>query len=240
MSFDNYEFVGVDEMEKDTFKKVGKTKNLILQTTNESLFAFVYNDNGNHIAVPLPDFTLVYFDFAYNLNRSRKEKQKEMLSKLRDFKKFSEVSGETLYSFYGHSSSCIINLFTSIECFINHLIPEDKNYVDKKSNRTELYDKKQIQEQLAFWDKLKKVLPQFYDNKNFFAKSTPTNEHIVKLKELRDLIIHTKSDMTGELQIELFKKLLKFNYDETFKSVMKFMNFYIQDYIEECPCNNDF
>lgn len=231
-------------LKKDFFdedlKKLSKTHNIIIDTSDHGLlFAFIYNDNGNHITIPLPDFTLVYFDNAYKLNNDRKDKKKEMLSKLRDVKSFSEMNGEILYNFYGQSSSCIINLFTAIESFINHLLPENKTYSEVKNNRTELYSKKQIQEHIQFWDKLKKVLPQFY-KKNFFLKSTPTNEHIVRLKELRDKIVHTKSDDTGELQIELFRQILNFKYDETISAVAKFMNFYEENYIEDCPCNSDF
>lgn len=221
-------------------KKLSKTHNVIIETTNNDLlFAFIYNDNGKHVTIPLPDFTLVYFDFSYKLNIDRKESKNEMLTNLRDINNFSELNGETLYKFYGYSSSCIINLFTSIECFINHLLPENKNYVEVKNNRTEIYNKTQIQEQIQFWDKLKKVLPQLH-RKNFFQKSTPTNEHISKLKELRDKIVHTKSDNSGELQIELFKQILNFKYDETFSAVAKFMNFYEANYVEDCPCDKDF
>lgn len=229
------------EINKDKLKKVSKSHNIILNTSEHgALLAFIYNDNGHHITMPLPDFTLVHFDFSYRQNIERKISKTELLSKLKDVKNFNEMNSEVLYKFYGYSSSCIINLFTSIECYINHLLPENKVYSEKKNNRTEIYNKTQIQENIPFWDKLKKVLPQFYDNKNFFSKPTPTNNHITKLKDLRDKIIHTKSDDTGELQIELFKQILNFKYDDTFNAVTKFMNFYEENYLEECPCDNNF
>lgn len=234
-------YIAGEKITKEELKKVSKSHNIILNTSDHgALFAFIYNDNGHHITMPLPDFALVHFDFSYRQNIERKISKTELLSKLKDAKNFNEMNSEVLYKFYGYSSSCIINLFTSIECFINHLLPENKVYSEKKNNRTEIYNKTQIQEYIPFWDKLKKVLPQFYDNKNFFLKSTPTNDHITKLKELRDKIIHTKSDNTGELQIELFKQILNFKYDETFNAVTKFMNFYEENYVEECSCNNDF
>src|SRR5690606_29533275 len=128
---------------------------------------------------------------------------------------FDEVDSNKIYMYYGHASSCVINLFTSIECFINHLLPEDKVFTQVLKNRTESYNKKQIQESIAFWDKFRNVLHQFYGI-NFFSTKSKATQHIENLKELRDEIIHTKSDQTGELQIKMFKKILNFNYDETF------------------------
>lgn len=236
-NLEGFEYLSLPDMTKEKLKKVSKDNNIILTTTKEEkLFGFIHNHNGTYIPMPLPDFTLVYYDFAYRLNVWRKDHEKDVFTKLSNLNLFSEVNGKELYYFVGHSTSCIINLFTSIESFTNHLIPEDGNYHDVKNNRTEIYNKNQIQEYLQFWDKLKKVLPYFYENKNFFTKPTATTQQIVNLKELRDKIVHTKSDTTGEARIELFKKLMKFDYDATFEAVAKFMNFYEPGYIEPCPC----
>ncbi len=240
-NFEGMEIIDITELKEDTFKKESKlSKNLTIQTTDGSnIFAFIYNHNGKHIPMPLPDFTLVYFDFAHTLNNGRKIYQKQMFDRLTDITNFTEVSSREVYNYYGYSTSCIINLFTSIECFINHLIPDSAIYIEKRTNKTEIYDKKQIQVGIPFMDKLKKVLPQLKGNKNFFQHPTPTNAHIIKLKELRDEIIHTKSDNNGNIASELFKKIIKFDYDQTFDAVSKLMNFYEPDYVEECPCENE-
>ncbi len=98
----------------------------------------------------------------------------------------------------------------------------------------------QIQEFVSFMDKLKKVLPSFHEKKNFFKDRTPTNQHIINLKELRDEIVHTKSDSKLETSIELFRRLLNFKYDETLDAVASLMNFYKPNYIETCNCGKDF
>ncbi|MCY0977175.1 hypothetical protein PGH12_01340 [Chryseobacterium wangxinyae] len=236
----DYDVVEIKDLNNEYFKKARKSRNVIIETSlDEKIFAFIYDNNGKHITIPIPDFTLVYYDFAYKLNAQRKQLSKDIFEKLNDYSKFSEVNSDLLYNFYGYSSSCIINLFTSIESFINSMLPVDQEYKNVLNNKTEIYNREQIQLNISFFDKLKKVLPQFY-NKNFFLHQTLTNQHIYKLKELRDKIIHTKSDSTGELQIEIFRDLLKFKYDDSFEAVKKLINFYKVDYIVDCSCNKDF
>ncbi|KAA5533973.1 hypothetical protein [Paenimyroides baculatum] len=236
-----FEFVPVDNLDKSTLARASKSNFVILQTSDSSnLHAFIYNHSGKHITIPMPDLTLVYYDFAYKLNVRRKELSKEMLHKLGDVKTFSETNSDLLYNFYGYSSSCIINLFTTLESFINSLLPVNKNYEQKLKNRTEVYNRDQIQLTFSFYDKINKVLPYFYEGKDYFKKATPKNQHIKNLKELRDMIIHTKSDDNGKSQIEIFKKILNFKYDDTFLAVRDFINFYTNNYVIDCPCNEDF
>ena len=77
-------------------------------------------------------------------------------------------------------------------------------------------------------------------SKNFFLNPTPTNQNITNLKNLRDEIIHTKSEIDYSKQQILLKSVLSFKYDQTFEAVAKFMNFYKPDYITECNCGADF
>lgn len=212
---------------------------LELTDSKELIYGFIYNHKGRYISIPLPDYTLVYFNFAYTLNIERKNQQEKLLSLLSNVETITHDSSNELYNFYGIASSYVVNLFTSMESFINSLLPDDGKYMSYGKKRTEIYDKMQIQESISFLDKLKLVLPQFH-KKNFFNNKTPTNQHIYNLKELRDEIVHTKSDSKLELSIELFKRLLNFKYDETLDSVAAFMNFYKPNYIEPCNCGKEF
>jgi hypothetical protein len=97
--------------------------------------------------------------------------------------------------------------------------------------------KKQIQVSISFMDKLTQVLPAA-NTISFFKKNrTPTNAHIYKLKDLRNDIVHTKSDRTEQNNVEILKRLFSFKYDETFEATFKLFNFYRPGFIEECPCD---
>lgn len=230
----------VDRRDKKTLKN--NKNDIAFVKTTEDLFikGFIHNYNGNYTVVPMPDLTLVYFDHAYYMNKVRKEKEKELFQKLNSEEEVAEEATNEIYHYYGHASNCIISLFTAMESFINHLIPDSENFKRQLKNRTEIYSKEQIQEHINFNDKLKIVLPYFFEGKNFFKKSTPVNQVLSSLKELRDDIIHTKSEKNFEKQEKLFERVLKFKYDKAIEAVGTFMNFYIPDYLVECDCGVDY
>jgi hypothetical protein len=229
----------VNEIDQAFLKRNSKDNNVILLTeSGERIFSFVHNNNGIQCLIPVPDFSLVNYNFAYKLNLQRKGLMKDLLNNLADLRNPNEVSNTIAYDFQGCASSCIIFLYTAIECFVNDLIPDNFSHHITCERKTEIYSKKQIQISFSLMEKLTNILPLAL-NKNFFDKSTPSNSHIYHLKELRNDIIHTKSDTIGQNNIDILKRLLKFKYDETFSSTFKLFNYYRPGFIEECPCNEN-
>lgn len=224
-------------------QKRSKSKDIYLESeSNHLIKSLLLKKNGKEFIIPIPDLSLVYFDSAYNLNVLRKDQELKLYEKLMITpNSLGEDATNEVYRYYGYASSFIISLFTSIESFINHIIPDEGIYIREiPKRRTEHYNKEQIQRELPFNEKTRKVLPFFFDKKNFFLKSTLANEKLNKLKELRDDIVHTKSDSSFKSQEELIKKLLNFPFEETLESVAKFMNFYKPNFITECQCGLNF
>lgn len=233
------EFINVAS--KELVKKAKKSDLYIKTDRGFLIKAFPVNYEGKNALIPIPDLSLVYFDSAYNLNVLRKEKEKELFEKIiTSEKKLGEDATNEIYRYYGFASSCIISLFTAIESFINHIIPNNKPYIKQLKNKTEIYTKEQVQKSISFSEKTKEVLPYFFDGKNYFKHSSASNQHITNLKHLRDEIVHPKSEITFQKQEELIKRLLNFKYDKTFESVASFMNYYEKGYITECDCGLDF
>lgn len=238
----NGKMVYVDIKNSDTEKELSKRRGTVayVQTEDDIVYAgFVHNIKGKDYVFPVPDPTLIYFNNAQLSLASIAENKNKLIEKLDFREKLSEPALNEIYNFYGVTSGFVIFLFTAIESFINHIIPEDFEYKNILKNKTEVYTKQQIQENIDFKSKLTKVLPQATGN-NFFLKSTPTNERLWKLKEFRDDIIHTKPGQSELKYDNLIKDSLKFKYEETLGAVAKFMNFYKPDYIVECDCGLDF
>lgn len=230
-------------IEKDSkdLIRLAKEKDLFIATDKEFLIkAFPFKYKGSNALIPIPDLSLVYFDSAYQLNRDRVKMEEKLFSKLVNQKQMGEDATNEIYRYYGYASSCIISLFTSIESYINHIIPSNKPYAKILKNKTELYTKEQVQKGVSFDAKVKEVLPFFFENKNFFKNTSLSSQYITNLKNLRNEIVHPKSEASFSAQEDLIKRLLNFKYDKTFEAVMKFMNFYTKDYIVECDCGLDF
>lgn len=225
----------------DTQKVLKEAKGrvgFINSTYDENIFSMVYNDNGTFCMIPIPDFSLMNYHQAYNYNRERKELRKELMRHFKELNNEEYKNFAFAYEFQGCASASIIMLFTSLECFVNDIIPDSYTYVVSDTKRTEIYNKTQIQEFIPFMEKLKKVLPDAL-GKDFFAKQTTATSHIHNLKDLRNAIVHTKSDPTGKNHAEILRKLLNFKYDQTFKAISTYFNFYREGFVEECPCNEN-
>lgn len=212
-------------------KIVGLTK----KQNKDSIFAFIHkNKKSVYYAVPLPDFTLCYFNFAYfmfkELNDSLCKLDVELSTQ------FLEIDcEEELYRFYGYSSSFIIHLFTSLESFVNSMIPYHQSIMYKNTR----IDRQDVIERKGTNDKIKYVLSSYY-GKNYFSRRTKYTQAIYDMKSLRDDIVHMKYDSTLEKSVTLFRKLLNFQYYDSLNAVADLMNFYKPGYVEPCDCTKDF
>lgn len=235
----NAEFFKFDaDGEKRVIGKKGNIAFLELDT-DQWIGGFVNKVNGKTFILPIPDPTLIYF---HNAQSSLKqiEIEKDSLIKKLDFQgKMPETAINEIYNYFGLTSGFVIFLFTAMESFINQNIPEDYKFENELSRKTEIFNKRQIQESLDFKTKITKVMSAA-TGKDFFKKSTPANQLIYRLKEFRDDVIHTKDD--GEIMKydTLVNNALRFPYEKALLAVAKFMNFYKEDYIIECDCGNDF
>lgn len=233
--------VEVKEIDNCIIQKA-KANELFITTVNDFVIkAFPYKHKNEIAIIPIPDLSLIYFDSAYNLNKDRVKCEGDLLPKLiANNIKYGEEFTNDIYHYYGNASGCIIFLFTALESFINHILPDDKPYIVSNDRNTIHYSKAQIQKAINFDEKIKKVLPQLLNGKSYFKKTTSSTQHLTNLKNLRDDLIHTKSDSNFENQKQLMISLLRFKYDDAFKAVRDFMNFYKPNYILDCSCDNSY
>jgi hypothetical protein len=212
---------------------------LYIQTNEDfNIGGFVCKVNGIPIILPIPDLTLIYFNDAQAMLRNLKSTKENLLCKLDFNETLAEPAVNDIYGYFGSMSVFVIMLFTSIESFINHLIPDGFEYRNITKNRTEIYSKYQIQENLNFKTKITKVLKEA-TGKDFFHSPTQATQHIWNLKNFRDDIVHTKHEENPNKYGKLLKLFLNFNYEQSLDAVAKFMNHYKKDYIEECGCGTN-
>jgi hypothetical protein len=198
-----------DKNNKESLKLAKKSDIYITTDKGYTIKSFLYQNGNKSLIIPIPDLSLVYFDSAYHLNRLRKNQEELLFKKLEPVgEEMGENSINEIYRYYGFASSCSISLSTSMESFINHIIPDDKTYEKILKNKTEIYNKQQIQRDLNFDEKLRKVLPYFFQ-KDYFIKQTTNTQLIFNLKELRDEIVHPKNRDKSRKTRSISKKIIE-------------------------------
>jgi hypothetical protein len=217
---------------------------------NEALFLLLDNEefirgfqikrNGNLCNLPFPDLTLVYYDTAYNLNKTLKTLEKEIFKNNGLVNYLDQIEFHNIYRFYGVASSCIISLFTTLESFVNQEIPDDYIYKKQTSKCEEFYNKDQIQKFIQFDEKYKKILPLLIRKNSFDKAKSIQNQHINNLKDIRNEIIHPKSSHFEIKKEQLIIKILNFNYVKCLIAVKEFLNYHRPGYIEDCPCEEEY
>lgn len=221
-------------------KKVPTSAAFLITEDGIAYSGFAKKINGRFSIFPIPDITLIHFNTAQTSVRNITSAKKELLFFLSLNDKATGKLLNSLYQYYSLTSTYVISLFTSIESFINQMIPEDYEYRIIRTNKTEIYNKRQIQKSIDFKTKISKVMSDACKKKDFFAKKTKCTQMIWQLKEFRDELIHTKhSDDPIEYK-SIIQRPINFNYTETLKSVAQFMNHYKSEYIVECDCGEDF
>ena len=90
--------VDFDKIDQQFLKKNSKDNFAIITTdSDEKIFSFIYNDNGRSCMIPVPDFSLVNYSFAYNLNIQRKEQRKNLVKNLADISNATEINVSFAY-----------------------------------------------------------------------------------------------------------------------------------------------
>ncbi len=234
----NHQTFKVSEVNRLNPKSVAKC--FLFTESNHAIEAFLMNFNGKQVYIPEPNPTLIYFNNAYFQNKEIDKLKKELNSLFQSDNYLNEDLKHKLYHYFGMCCGFITFLFSSIESMMNQVIPNDYEFKQKKSNKTEVFNKDQIQRHISFDDKLKLVLTDILGKS--FSKSHPSQYvHITNLKEFRDNIIHTKMDEKDHTPYaQIFKRSFTFKYNDTLLAVRELINFYEPNLIEECQCGKDF
>ena len=129
-------------------------------------------------------------------------------------------------------------VLTWLEAFINLLLPVDIEYIRADKKSTNHFSHEQIQREIGLEEKIKSVLPQFF-GRSFHEDYGHKYEGIIRLKEMRDEIAHTKTyskDNNRNFYRRIFTNLLNFDSDSTLHHSKDFINYFQPGLIEECGC----
>lgn len=217
-----------------------KDKFLLMQHKSGTEFlSFAMKHKNESFLMPIPDYTLMFYNHAYLLKPALIEHKDKLLKSLR--KKSSErtLCANEIYTYFGYLTSFIFNLYCSFESYVNKCVSNRCYKLKKHSGGFEIQDP---QRNMSLSDKIKVVFPKIYERNNFWAEHIQYYQSIVDLHQLRDDLAHTKADSEfyDYIEIDLFQRLVNFNHEASLVAVRKFVDHYTPGYMEDCDCDKDF
>lgn len=201
---------------------------------------FKYKIDGQILLIPEPNPIIIYFSNAQSFLQHIQNERVEAVKLLSSKDTFT--AGVTkFYSYFGYVGNFVTALFNSLEAFINLQIPNDFVYERVNTKNTELYNKEQIQRQISFDEKIKKVLPKA-TNKSFHRHFGAKYDVIIKFEIFRNEIVHTKADAVNMANYyeKLYTKSLDFDYVQAINTIKDYINYYSDNLIELCDCGGDY
>lgn len=147
-----------------------------------------------------------------------------------------ENGTHTCYNNYiKYKTSSIIMLVSSIEAFLNHIIPNDFIYNTVRKKKEVQFTKVDIESpKINFREKLIKVIPQYLQSINSEQDLESENETIFELYENRKNLIHLKTNAEDDLTVYFneIDKMLDFDLNNAIELVISFMNKVKPEFVE--------
>ena len=128
-----------------------------------------------------------------------------------------------------------ISLVTSLEAFLNQMIPNDFQYEQTKNGSTKKLNKQKIESSLVtFKEKLTTVIDQLLKEPDFSNKNSKIITPIVELYNLRREIIHLKTNGQNEmgLYFKSIGRLLDIELGHVISTIKTYMNLVQPNFIE--------
>lgn len=200
------------------------------------------------LAIVTPNPVFCYLNKAENLIQSINQQSEDIKKSMQNWAMFSAIdknpsefiksaNKDSFNNFVENSSLIPILLFSSVEAFINQVIPESFIYLKSKKKiffikRVIKLNKSDIVRQIGTEEKLCKILKQIF-NKDI--KNEPLWDEFRKLKILRDEIIHLKQRSNQYLNSynHIFISLIDADYMRFFENVKSTIEFFKPDFFKK-------
>jgi len=198
---------------------------------DEIVFCSKLEINGKELWIPEPNPVHIYFYNAYRLHPFLIKGQNNFESMADRLKGSSTMDTYPhLLKFLSNSSQFIFNAFSSIEAFINQCIPEEISYSSKKKG---ILNKEGVERKLYFKEKSTRLMNSIF-SKEITSEDPSLYSNIWQLKELRDALIHlkTQNDKYKNKYRLVMNRLLNFDYAKSIQSVEEYINYFEPNFIE--------
>ena len=123
--------------------------------------------------------------------------------------------------------TAVITLITSLEAFLNQIIPNDFIYDGLKKGKPHQFNKKQIESSsISFKEKLTNVMSQLIEKPYFSKQHSKVINSILELYAVRRELIHmkTNSDDWMGLYFKITGSVIDIDLEKSILAIRKYMN----------------
>lgn len=123
--------------------------------------------------------------------------------------------------------TAVISLITSLEAFLNQVIPNDFVYNGIRKGNPYQFNKRQIESaSISFSEKLTNVMSQFIEKPHFSKQHHKVIESILQLYAVRRELIHmkTNSDDWMGLYFKITGSVIDIDLEKSILAIRKYMN----------------
>lgn len=134
-----------------------------------------------------------------------------------------------------YRASSIIMLVSSLEAYLNHIIPNNFIYTTTRKGQPVKFDKEGIESaKVSFREKLNEVIPQCLVKPDFWKNHELEKVAIEELYENRKNIIHLKTNSEDDFSryFPAIDKMLDLDISGSIDSTIKFMNAVSPDFVQ--------
>lgn len=143
--------------------------------------------HDRNVALGLPNSTALFLDLSQRMFKQAESNREEELRK----KEVRYIKEKSAFSFFEKTMASIIFAFNALEAFANEEIPDDHVHYKKWKKLYVAQSKPIIERWVSLDVKLGTIIPQVFNIPS--PKGTSTWTEYMNLKELRDRIIHLKT-----------------------------------------------
>lgn len=149
---------------------------------------------------------------------------------------FEENGTHDCYNHYlKYRMSSIIMLVSSLEAFLNQVIPNDFIYKTTRKEKDIEINKNNIESsKVSFSEKLLQVIPQYLKFNDFWETRLIDKERILELYKNRKNVIHLKTNAEDDFEryFLVIDQMLDFEISNSINSVINFMNSVSKNFVE--------
>ena len=230
------------EPNQNEFKSKELVGVLEYETKERKMVFMLPIEFGDNIyTAAFPDPILLYLSISHKQYQVSEQIKAELFEKNSmnsegKMRMFNSTVNSTndIYNTYLQSRVCsIIMLHSSIEAFVNSVIPENIQYPYTTRKGTRILNKQEVDKKVIFKDKLIKVL-KFVTGIDLETIHTDLIDDILSFYKVRNDFVHLKSYMENTFKpshTTVFNDMLNMDIEKYQKVAHKFMNLIKPNYI---------